>query len=328
MISRFKALSLKEKEQKSSYIVKAVSAGRCALNLLASSSFLEGTRMSEAMKWWAKKAKIVSVISIPFSGFRVQAALEKTAKSIDIDDHEGVLVNSLAVASSSADTLYSVSSVFNAFLDIIGSRPIQILADISMPLSFFMSGIDISSRTMQMSKVSKLYQEIDPALFLRQESTSMDDLRRRLQRRLDIRKEAKSLKRLASTSKERVQILTDRMDAKFSRLVPKSSQGDMKQLFEWLSVNGKKPLTHKQRQIFAGVLQKIRFDLEKKMAEDAIMMVAALVGVVSLTFFCMQGMGCLPYAIQMISTVIKTYAGVCVEAIFDVSPGSLIGKEA
>lgn len=326
MIGRFKALSYKELEQISSYIGKVVSSSRCALNLLANSSFLAGTRISGGMRQLAKKAKILSAIGIYFSALRMRDSLEKTAKCIKIDDHEGALVNSLAVVSASAGILYSVSSVFNAFLDIIERSPIQILANMSLPLCFFMSGIDITSRTMQMSKVSKLYQEIDPAVFLREEETSMRDLRRRLQRRLEIRKEAKSLKRLASAPQERVQMLLDRKQEKLSRVIPASTQADLDQLFERLDKKSNQPLTLHERKVVAGALQKIRFDLEKKMAGDTIMLVAALVGLVSLTFFCMQGMGCLPYVLEIISTLIKACGGVCVESIYDVSAAPPIRK--
>ena len=311
---RFEMISYEQSKELSSSFGKVISTSRCVLNILAHSSFLEGTHIANSMGVVAKKAKILSFIGIPFGMFTLQSSLQKTTQSFDIDDREGVLVNSLGVAATSADMLYAVSTVTNAFLDTIGKSPIQIFTDINLPICFFMSGIDVNSRILQLSKASKLYQEIDPASFLRGEATSMDDLRRRLQRRLGIRQEAKEIKRLASASLLSFETLQQRQDAKLERMIPKNAKEDIKDLLALLKVNGKQPLTKMQRKIIADSLQKVRTDLEQKMAQDTVLMIASVVGIIGLTFFCMHGMGCLPYVMQMIAAAIKASAGFCVDS--------------
>ncbi len=327
VISRFEALSYEQCEQMSVCIGKTISSSRGILNMLGYSFFLEGTNLSSWMITTAKKAKIFSGLSIPFSAFKAKAALAKTTKSIAIDDGEGALINSLGLAATSAGTLDSVGTFTNAFRNVImGKGPISLFADMTLPIGFFVSGIDITSRSFQLSKASKLYQEIDPSIFLKEEAVSMDHLRRKLQRRLGIRQEAKSLKRLASASQGSPQTLEDRKIAKLKRVVPEKTQEDVNKLFDYLSTREKQPLTAKERKEVATSLQKIRLGLEKKMAEDTILMVGAFVGVVALVFFCMNGMGALPYAVQMVASTIKAYSSVCVENLFNVSPDSLIGQ--
>jgi hypothetical protein len=251
---------------------KIVLVARHLLNAMARSPVW----LAHAGKDFPRKAlstalhlKLFSVLSVPFSLVEASSLAGKLGKSVQTNDLEGVSMNSLSLTTVVSDAVDSMTTFINALLLEIGQRPVQVFAQIALPIGFLMAGSGTIVRMVRIVKASILYHKLcsfkerDPKL-----------LHAYLK---DVEKEA------------------------LLRIIPKEAVEALEKTFSLLDEQG---LEGSDPQILE-LLEFVKTHLEKKMRLDGFGIFANAVVLAALSLFTMGTATSLPFLLLAMAFLIR-----------------------
>lgn len=107
------------------------------------------------------RLKLLSLVSIPFSLVDLKGMIEKTGKALyDREWGDGV-TTMLSISIVICDIFDSTMTFLNNSLTVLGKIPFQFNAPLDFPLAFYMSGMGICTRSIQIFKTYQVFQKVD-----------------------------------------------------------------------------------------------------------------------------------------------------------------------
>lgn len=107
------------------------------------------------------RLKLLSLVSIPFSLVDLKGMIEKTAKALYDQEWSTGVTTMLSISIVICDIFDSTMTFLNNSLTLLGRIPFQFNAPLDLPLAFYMSGMGICTRSIQIFRTYRIYQKVD-----------------------------------------------------------------------------------------------------------------------------------------------------------------------
>jgi hypothetical protein len=147
-----------------SYIGKIAVLTRSLLNAAAKTESIVhrlGDKFPVFVSQITIRLKLLSLVSIPFSLVDLKGMIEKTAKALYDREWSTGTTTMLSISIVVCDIFDSTMTFLNNSLTLLGRVPFQFNAPLDFPLAFYMSGMGICTRSIQIFKTYRVFQKVD-----------------------------------------------------------------------------------------------------------------------------------------------------------------------
>lgn len=147
-----------------SYIGKMAVLTRSLLNAAAKTPSIVhqlGDRFPNCVNQITIRLKLLSLVSIPFSLVDLKGMIEKTGTSLYNREWDSGFTTMLSISIVICDIFDSTMTFLNNSLTVLGKIPFQFNVPLDFPLAFYMSGMGIVTRSIQIFKTYRVFQKVD-----------------------------------------------------------------------------------------------------------------------------------------------------------------------
>lgn len=107
------------------------------------------------------RMKLLSLVSVPFGLVDLKGMVEKTAKSLQEGEWITGMTTMLSISIVICDLFDSTMTFLNNSLTVLGKTPFQFNAPLDMPLAFYMSGMGIFNRSIQILRTYRVFRKVN-----------------------------------------------------------------------------------------------------------------------------------------------------------------------
>jgi len=241
------------------------------------------------------KLKLFSIIDVTYNLSAIPSVAEKIFKNYQLSDYEGVALSSLSCLLISLDTVDSLGTFINAFLDVNSLTPVAFFSNIGMPLALGMITLGFVSRLIQVIKTDQLFTRFSQA------SSQIENREQHLNLFLE-QEIGLTVEEMHALSPGDRTALLEQKRTLLLRAAPLEVVVEMENLLELFKDNQMAENMHGRLE---GSLNKIAFLLSKKTIVDIGSMIANCLSFIGLSLFFTAVMPAIPFCFLALSFFIK-----------------------
>lgn len=303
---KIQSITYKEFEKFWGYTSKVILIARSILNSAARNASIVnklGKEFPNNVRIMTTHAKLLSAINVPLNLVDISQSLDKMALNFWGGDREGLAATLLSLGLLAGDTFESCSTVINSGLTVVGSTPLDILAQLEFPLAFTLGTAGIFSRSFQIFRSCQFYRNLSPLSNI--EEINGSTLKKEFEEALGFKEGERLIELIAENSKKNsreIEKLQMKRESVYKGKIPKESD---KFLNYFSELNGNEQLKAEEIEIAKQYIDFAQRHLVKKIKVDLIAILTNCISMTALGFFAVGSAGSLPFLLLTVSFSIK-----------------------